>query len=216
MSNPFPGRSNLLFPDPEKANSDGFLCWGGDVAPENLLSAYSQGIFPWSGAGEPVTWWSLDPRCVLFLDDFKLPARSARKLRNHPFHITFNTCFKDVLEGCAAPRKDQEGTWLHPELMDSMNALNKMGWAISVEAWQNWQLAGGLYGLGLGKVFCGDSMFHTKPEASRAALAALVEFLKEQGYWFIDCQQSTPHMLAMGAKEIPRREFLKLLAQSFD
>lgn len=216
MGNPFPGRSNLHFPDPHKADQNGFLCLGGNLAPSTLLSAYSQGIFPWSSANEPITWWSLNPRCVLFLDDFKLPPRSARNLRNKPFDITFNANFEGVLKGCAAPRKGQSGTWLHSELMKSLISLQRSGWAFSVEAWRHWKLAGGLYGLDLGKVFCGDSMFHLEPEASRAALAALVEFLKERNYWFIDCQQVTPHMLAMGARQIPRSEFLALLAQSFE
>lgn len=204
----------IIFPDPEKANSDGFLCWGGNIEPQTLLSAYSQGIFPWSGANEPITWWSPDPRCILFLEDFSLPRRSRRYLKKIHFQFSVNTCFERVLKACAAPRKEDVGTWLHPQLMSSLSKLNKLGYAFSVETWLNNELVGGLYGLTIGKVFCGESMFHTITEASRAAIQFLVSYLKEKDFLMIDCQQVTPHMLAMGAKPVPRKLFLSYLRQA--
>lgn len=201
----------IVFPPAENADSDGFLCWGGNLEPSTLLSAYSQGIFPWSGENEPITWWSLDPRLLLFLNDFEISKRSERKIKNSCFNITVNKRFKEVMSGCASPRKGCGQTWLHATLQESLLQLHLNGWAHSVEVWLNHELVGGLYGLAIGRVFCGDSMFHYVPEASRAALCHLVTILKDSGFLFIDCQQVSSHMLAMGAKVVPRKSFLELM-----
>lgn len=201
----------IIFPDPENASPDGLLCIGGNLTPDTLLTAYSQGIFPLAGPDEPITWWSPDPRCVLFLENFRLSSRTRRYLKTSGFTVTVNSCFTKVLEGCAAPRKVSSSTWLVPELIASMTKLHYAGIAHSVETWLDGELVGGLYGLVMGRVFCGESMFHFKPEASRAALRFLVSLLAGAGFLLIDCQQDTPHMLAMGATLIPRKQFLEYL-----
>ncbi len=155
-----------------------------------------------------------DPRCVLPLEDFHLPRRSARALRNRPFELRMDTAFSRVIRACAAPRRDSEGTWILPEMIAAYERLHALGYAHSVEAWRDGELLGGLYGVALGRAFFGESMFHRCPEASRAALAGLVAFLRGRDFLLLDCQQATPHMLAMGARDIPRREFLALLRQA--
>lgn len=207
------GRQAARFPDPELAQPDGLLALGGDLRPLTLLCAYSRGIFPWYSEDLPILWHAPNPRCVLFPAEFHLPRRSARKLASKPFGITFNKAFGEVIRACAAPRPGQDGGgWLLPEMIGAYERLHALGYAVSVEAWSgDGGLAGGLYGLALGKVFFGESMFHLRDEAGRAALAALVAELERRGFLLLDCQQESPHMLRMGARPIPRREFTKIL-----
>ncbi len=202
------------FPDPANAPADAPLCMGGDLGPVRLLAAYSLGIFPWYGPGLPLLWWSPDPRCVLPLEDFHLPRRSARTMRASPFTLTLDAAFGRVISACAAPRSGPEppGTWITPEMLTAYERLHSYGYAHSVEAWRDGRLVGGLYGVALGRAFFGESMFHTEPEASRAALAGLVALLRRRGATLLDCQQATPHMVRMGAKLLPRNEFLRQLS----
>lgn len=200
------------FPDPATGAADAPLCMGGDLEPIRLLAAYSRGIFPWFGPGLPLLWWSPDPRCVLLPADFHLPRRSARTLRAAPFSLTLDAAFGRVIGACAAPRAGADGTWITPQMAAAYERLHALGYAHSVEAWRGERLVGGLYGVALGGAFFGESMFHTEPEASRAALAALVGLLRRRGVSLLDCQQATPHMERMGARLMPRRAFLRELA----
>lgn len=204
------------FPPPQAARADGLLCVGGDLRPERLLAAYSQGIFPWYEEGLPILWWTPDPRCVLPLSDFRLPRRSARALRLHPFELTLDAAFEAVIRACAGPRRTGRGTWLSPEMIAAYEKLHALGFAHSVEAWQDGRLAGGLYGVGLGRAFFGESMFHVQAEASRAALAGLVALLRLRGALLLDCQQETPHIMRMGGLLLPRAAFLAQLAQALN
>lgn len=213
-------RLAALFPAPEAAPGDAPLCMGGDLEPARLLAAYSRGIFPWFGPGLPVLWWSPDPRCVLPPDHFHLPRRSARRLRASPFALTLDAAFGRVIRACAAPRQcrgaQPSGTWITAEMIAAYERLHALGYAHSVEAWRGDALVGGLYGVALGRAFFGESMFHTEPEASRAALAGLVGLLRRRGVWLLDCQQATPHMERMGARLVPRSEFLRALARALE
>lgn len=200
-----------MFPDPADGPGDYPICMGGGLEPERLLAAYSCGFFPWYNADDPILWWSPDPRCLLLPAQFKLPARSARFLKKKPFQLTFDAAFAQVIEACAMPRAGEKGTWLNPDMISAYKHLHQLGFAHSVEAWADAELVGGLYGIWLGKAFFGESMFHARSEASRAALAGLVNYLGRNGCKFIDCQQDTPHMLKMGAEAIPRDAFLEML-----
>lgn len=201
-----------LFPPHGQAQPDGLLCAGGDLQPERLLAAYSLGIFPWYSEDEPILWWTPNPRCVMPLEDFHLPRRSARFLRNHPFELTFNAAFGLVIRDCARLRHD--GTWITNDMIYAYEALHAMGYAHSVEAWQGSRLVGGLYGVGFGRAFFGESMFHTVGEASRAALFGLVKLLRQLGVILLDCQQETAHMTRMGAIMLPREAFLDRLREA--
>lgn len=179
-----------------------------------LLAAYAAGIFPWYSDDSPILWWSPDPRCILFPEKFHVSRRSRRKIRNSGFIVTGNKAFASVIRACAKPRKEDPGTWLVEDMILAYEKLHMAGYAQSVEVWQNGRLAGGLYGVCMGKAFFGESMFHNVPEASRCALQYLVDEAKSAGFLFIDCQQATPHMLAMGAECMPRRDFTQLLAEA--
>lgn len=201
-----------LFPNPRTAPSeDAPLAYGGNLEPLTLLAAYSRGLFPWFNEGDPIFWWSPDPRCILLPQNFRLPRRSARTLRNKAFFLTFNAAFDRVLAACAAPRKGHAGTWITRDMARAYTRLHRAGYVHSVEAWRDGELAGGIYGLALGRAFFGESMFHHVPEAGRAALAGLVALLVREGFHFLDCQQESPHMLAMGAASVARSEFLDRL-----
>lgn len=202
------------FPPPGAARADGLLCAGGDLRPERLLAAYSRGIFPWYEEGLPILWWSPDPRCVLQPESFHLPSRSARALRRRPFELTLDAAFSQVIRACAGPRATGSGTWLTPEMIAAYERLHALGYAHSVEAWQDGSLAGGLYGVALGRAFFGESMFHRVSEASRAALAGLVALLRLRGAELLDCQQQTPHIMRMGGVMLPRASFLERLARA--
>jgi leucyl/phenylalanyl-tRNA--protein transferase len=202
------------FPPLEAARADGLLCMGGDLQPERLLAAYSRGIFPWYEEGLPVLWWSPDPRCVLPLGDFRLPRRSARALRRSPFALTLDRAFGRVIRACAAPRPGASGTWIIPAMIAAYERLHALGYAHSIEAWRDGELAGGLYGVALGRAFFGESMFHRAAEASRAALAGLVELLRQRGALLLDCQQETPHIMRMGGVLLPRAFFVARLREA--
>jgi leucyl/phenylalanyl-tRNA---protein transferase len=201
-----------VFPPPDYADPSGLLAVGGDLSKERLLEAYRVGIFPWYSDDQPILWWSPDPRLILDLKDFKI-SRSLRKtLKKGVFEVTFDHAFKEVIQACAAvPREAQNGTWITAEMQEAYINLHGLGYAHSVESWLGGKLAGGLYGVSLGKCFFGESMFHLKTDASKVALATLVEKLKSWDFHFIDSQMTTEHMVRLGAKELPRRIFLKRL-----
>ncbi len=203
------------FPPVEEALTEpnGLLAVGGDLSPTRLLAAYRKGIFPWYNRGEPVLWWSPDPRLVLFLDKLKL-SRSLRKvLRKGEFTVTFDRAFHQVVSSCAAPRKHEKGTWITPEMKRAYCLLHELGHAHSVESWFKGELVGGLYGVAIGSVFFGESMFHRRTDASKVAFVALVENLKRWQYALIDCQVRTDHLINLGAEEIPRSQFIRLLSE---
>jgi leucyl/phenylalanyl-tRNA---protein transferase len=201
-----------IFPPPDYADPSGLLAVGGDLSNERLLEAYRLGIFPWYSDDQPILWWSPDPRLTLDLKDFKI-SRSLRKtLTKGIFQVTFDHAFEAVIRACAVvPREAQNGTWITDEMQKAYVNLHGLGYAHSVESWFGEKLAGGLYGVSLGRCFFGESMFHLKTDASKVALAALVEKLKSWDFHFIDSQMTTEHMLRLGAKELPRRIFLKRL-----
>lgn len=203
---------DMVFPPPDYADPSGLIAVGGDLSSERLLEAYRVGIFPWYSEDQPILWWSPDPRFVLELDHFKISRSLGKTLRRRVFHVSFDRVFDDVIAACAAvPREGQSGTWITPEMQEAYIKLHGLGFAHSVEAWFEGKLVGGLYGVSLGKAFFGESMFHRKPDASKVALAILVEKLKKWGFHFIDSQMATEHMNRLGAAEIPRRIFLKRL-----
>lgn len=203
----------LEFPPVENAlrEPDGLLAAGGDLSAERILAAYRQGIFPWFNPDEPILWWSPDPRCVLFPERLHV-SRSLRKaLRKQAFRVTFDSAFEQVIAACAAPRAYAKGTWISPEMQRAYCRLHWLGHAHSVEVWQDSELIGGLYGLALGGIFFGESMFSNRPNASKIGFVHLVEHLKKWGYALIDCQVYSDHLASLGADEIPRAEFITRL-----
>lgn len=204
------------FPPVSKAlrSPNGLLCAGADLSPERLLDAYSKGIFPWFSAGDPILWWSPHPRMVLFPAELKV-SRSLRKaVAKGIFETRFDTAFAEVMRACAEPRDGQAGTWIVPEMVAAYTRLHELGFAHSVESWRDGRLAGGLYGILLGRVFFGESMFSRETDASKVALVKLVARLEALGVGLVDCQQATRHLASLGAREIPRREFAQRLAES--
>jgi leucyl/phenylalanyl-tRNA--protein transferase len=201
-----------IFPPPDYADPSGLLAVGGDLSKERLLEAYRLGIFPWYSDDQPILWWSPDPRLVLDLKDFKISRSLSKTLKKGVFQVTFDHAFEEVIQACAVvPRAAQNGTWITEEMQEAYINLHGLGYAHSVESWFGGKLAGGLYGVSLGKAFFGESMFHLKTDASKVALATLVEKLKSWDFHFIDSQMTTEHMVRLGAKELPRRIFLKRL-----
>ncbi len=201
-----------VFPPPDYADPSGLLAVGGDLSNERLLEAYRVGIFPWYSDDQPILWWSPDPRLILDLKDFKISRSLGKTLKKGVFQVTFDHAFEEVIQACAVvPREAQNGTWITAEMQEAYINLHGLGYAHSVEAWFGGKLAGGLYGVSLGKCFFGESMFHLKTDASKVALATLVERLKRWDFHFIDSQMTTEHMVRLGAKELPRRIFLKRL-----
>lgn len=201
------------FPPVETAlrNPNGLLAAGADLAPERLVDAYRRGIFPWSGDDEPMLWWTPDPRMVLFLGELRVSRSLRRRLRGGGFTVTADTAFADVVAGCAEPRPDGDGTWITDEVAAAYAALHGFGLAHSIETWAGGALVGGLYGVTIGRMFYGESMFARESDASKLALAFLVRQLARWGFEMIDCQMSTPHLASLGAREIPRREFVARL-----
>ena len=209
-------RGDTPFPPVSKAlqSPNGLLCAGGDLSPERIVEAYSRGIFPWFSEGDPILWWSPDPRMVLFPAELKV-SRSLRKaVARGDYETRFDTAFREVMQACAQPRDGQGGTWIVPEMVDAYTRLHERGLAHSVESWRDGELVGGLYGVALGKVFFGESMFARAPDASKVALVKLVERLAADGCRVIDCQQATAHLASLGAREIPRKEFAQLVEES--
>lgn len=201
-----------IFPDPLLAEKNGLLAIGGDLSVERLLAAYSKGIFPWYSEGEPPLWWFTDPRLVLFPEEFKVSRRLARTLRNTDFNITFDADFNSVINACADVRRENgEGTWISNEMKTAYKELHLAGYAHSAECWLDGKLAGGLYGVSIGNVFFGESMFTRISNGSKAALVALVERVQQRGIKLIDCQMTTSHLLTFGAREISGAEFRDLL-----
>jgi leucyl/phenylalanyl-tRNA---protein transferase len=203
------------FPPVESANSTGLLAFGGDLSPKRLISAYSLGIFPWYDSSQPILWWSPDPRMVLFPEQLKISKSMKQILKKDVFEVTFNKDFVQVIKNCAtAPRDGQEGTWITPHMQEAYKALHDLNIAQSVEVWQDNELVGGLYGIYLRdkKVFCGESMFAKKSNASKFGFIRLVQKLALEGVRIIDCQVYTDHLASLGAEEIPRSAFLKYLS----
>lgn len=208
-----PHNDDAPFPDVEHAlrEPDGLLAAGGDLSPRRLLNAYRHGIFPWYSAGQPILWWSPDPRTVLYPGELHV-SRSLRKtLRKGEYEVRYDTAFDEVIRHCAAPRGDGRGTWLTEEMVGAYCLLHRLGHAHSAEAWYNGELVGGLYGVAIGGVFFGESMFAHRPDASKVAFADLVMRLNEAGYGLIDCQVASAHLARFGAVSIPRRRFIEEL-----
>lgn len=203
---------DMVFPPPDYADPSGLIAVGGDLSSERLLEGYRVGIFPWYSDDQPILWWSPDPRFILELDEFKISRSLQKTLRRKIFQVTFDRVFEEVIAACSVvPREGQRGTWITQEMRDAYLELHGLGYAHSVESWFGGKLAGGLYGVSLGKAFFGESMFHHKTDASKVALATLVDKLRTWGFHFIDSQMTTEHMMSLGAKEVPRRIFLKRL-----
>ncbi len=210
-----PRNDDQPFPPPDHALSepDGLLAAGGSLNPPRLLRAYRQGIFPWYSPGQPILWWSPDPRLVLFPEAIKI-SRSLRKvLRKARFTVTADTGFEAVIAACAAPRGPDQGTWITPAMQRAYVRLHRLGYAHSIETWQQGERVGGLYGVAVGRVFYGESMFSRVSDASKVALAALAMQLQRWEFAVIDCQMQTDHLISMGAMPIPRPAFLHLLAR---
>lgn len=202
------------FPDPRQAliEPNGLLAFGGDLSPMRLMTAYANGIFPWYNENEPILWWSPDPRCVFDTDALR-PNRSLRRaLHGKVWNVTVNRAFGRVMHACAAPRPGQFGTWISREMMDAYGVLHELGYAHSVEVWEHERLVGGVYGVSMGRLFCGESMFSAESGGSKLALCALAALLREWEFPLIDAQVSNPHLLGLGAVEISREAFLQNVA----
>ena len=206
------------FPPPHKAltEPDGLLAIGGCLSKERLLTAYRHGIFPWYNKGEPILWWSPNPRLALAPENLIISRSLHKTLRKNTFTVTFDHAFTEVITACAEPRKEGTGTWITEDIAQAYNALHKSGYAHSVEAWLNGQLVGGLYGIALGRVFFGESMFHIKTDASKVVFASLVKQLEAWNYQLIDCQVHTAHLASFGAINYDRNHFIELLNQYCD
>jgi len=203
----------LWFPPVDVAEDYGLLAVGGDLSPERLLFAYSLGIFPWYNEGEPILWWSPDPRCILMPNDLHISRSLNKTLRRNKFQISFDQAFEQVIQSCrdGRSREGGEGTWISPEMQAAYLNLHRLGFAHSVECWEGDELVGGLYGISLGRCFFGESMFSLRPDASKVALVGLTRSLEKAGFELIDCQQTTEHLLSLGACEISRDDFLQRL-----
>ncbi len=206
------------FPDVAEALTEpnGLLAVGGCLSPKRLLNAYRHGIFPWYSDGEPILWWSPDPRLVLFPERLRISRSLGKTLKRGDFQFTFDACFVEVVEACSQPRDYTDGTWILPEMKQAYNRLHELGFAHSFEAWQEGELAGGLYGVALGRVFFGESMFFRRDNASKAAFAFSVQRLSEWGFRLIDCQVHTSHLASLGAEEITRAQFIRLIEEFID
>jgi leucyl/phenylalanyl-tRNA--protein transferase len=218
---PFPDVSQALT---EADGAPGLLAAGADLSPQRLLQAYRHGVFPWFSEGQPILWWSTDPRMVLFTDRFAISASLKKTLKkvhksmlsDRRWQIRFDTSFEQVMRACAAPRRDSAGTWISEDIIRGYCALHRMGYAHSSELWLDGQLVGGAYGIGIGHMFYGESMFARVTDASKIALAYLVHFLKNNGVAMIDCQQETSHLASLGAFPIARNEFIGRLREAIE
>ena len=211
-------RANTPFPPVDQALDEpsGLLAAGADLTPRRLLDAYRHGIFPWYSEGQPILWWSTNPRMVLFTDELHVGESLRKVLRKKPFEVRINTAFRTVMEQCAAPRAASRaghaGTWIMPEMIDAYERLHYLGHAHSIESWQNGELVGGLYGVQIGRMFFGESMFTHVSNASKAALVHLVQRLRPAGFPMIDCQQETAHLASLGARHVSRADFATRIA----
>ena len=202
----------LQFPPPHLATKEGLLALGGDLSLQRLLLAYREGIFPWFSDGEPILWWSPDPRLVLYPNKLRLSTSLKKRIRQHRFELSADRAFESVITECSrVPRKNQDGTWIVASMVEAYKHLHHNGFAHSIEAWQEDKLVGGLYGVSLGRCFFGESMFSLVSDASKIALAGLVQFLAAENFKLIDCQVPTPHLINLGATKVPRKQFLSEL-----
>lgn len=206
--------NRVVFPDPELADDSGLLGVGGDLGPRRLLLAYSRGVFPWFSEGQPILWWSPDPRMVLYADELHIPRSLGKRIRRGDYRVTFDQDFTRVIRHCAqAPRPGQDGTWITTNMQLAYAHLHRLGHAHSVEAWRGGELVGGLYGVAVGGLFAGESMFALAPDASKVAFVRAVRQLQRWGFPLIDCQMHTDHLQRFGAREIPRASYLAALAE---
>jgi leucyl/phenylalanyl-tRNA---protein transferase len=206
--------TDTVFPAPATAlrEPNGLLAAGGDLTPQRILAAYRRGIFPWYSADEPILWWSPDPRMVLLPSEFKISRSLAKVLRNLAYEVRLDSAFAEVIRACAeTPREGQPGTWITTEMQQAYGRLHELGYAHSVEVWMDGKLAGGLYGMALGRAFYGESMFSRRRDASKIALAHLCAHLRRREFGIIDCQMETAHLASLGARPIPRSDFVELL-----
>jgi leucyl/phenylalanyl-tRNA---protein transferase len=201
----------IIFPPVNLTSGNGILAIGGDLSPDRLIAAYRQGIFPWYSEGDPIIWWSPDPRFILFLEELRVSRSMMKVLRQGTFRITYDQNFREVVLSCQKLRRKQKGTWITDEMLEAYCTLHELGSAHSAEAWHEGKLVGGIYGVSLGRCFFGESMFSLMNNASKAALIDLVYKLRELKFKFLDCQVYTAHMESMGARFIPREEFIDLL-----
>ncbi len=204
---PFPPVHSAL------AEPNGLLAAGGDLSAERLIEAYRQGIFPWFSDGEPILWWSPDPRMVLVPAEIKVTRSLAKVLRNRVFEVRADSAFREVMQACAEPRANQRGTWISDDMIGAYHALHRRGIAHSIETWIDGELAGGLYGVAIGRMFYGESMFTRAPDASKIALVHLARQLQRWGFELIDCQMHTAHLERMGGREVPRAAFMRKLGE---
>ncbi len=211
-------RDSLAFPPLDKAlrEPNGLLAAGGDLSPQRLLAAYRHGCFPWYQEGQPLLWWSPNPRTVLYPHELHVSRSLRKRMRQGTYRVTFDRAFRAVVEGCAAPRSYADDTWITPEIQLAYGELHDMGVAHSVEVWRNDELVGGLYGLALGRLFFGESMFSRATDASKVGFATLAEHLRDWGFELIDCQMPTQHLASFGARAIPRATFAQALATYID
>lgn len=210
MNIPQLNKYNLTFPDPRDANEDGIVAWGGDLNPSRLIRAYQNGIFPWYAKDDPIIWWSTNPRLIMELNDFKLSKSLKKSMKRFEFKLDTN--FEQVMIECSrVPRVGQDGTWISSDMIEAYLVLHGQGMAHSIESYLDGKLVGGLYGIAVGGVFCGESMFAHVNDASKSAYAILIKHLKDWGYSFVDCQVPTEHLKSLGAKEVTREHYLMRL-----
>lgn len=207
----------IVFPPPDLAEDNGLIAIGGDLSVKRLLLAYTMGIFPWYSEGQPILWWSPDPRLVLFPQELKVSRSLRQTIRKNIYKVTMDKAFEEVVTLCASVhRKKDGGTWITGEMKEAYTELYRLGFAHSVESWREGELAGGLYGVALGRVFFGESMFSLATDASKVSFLVLVEELKKRDFEIIDCQVTTRHLMSLGAREIPRREFLSRIHSALE
>ncbi|MEL6636552.1 MAG: leucyl/phenylalanyl-tRNA--protein transferase [Bacteroidota bacterium] len=209
-------KDHIAFPHPELANEDGILAIGGDLSTDRLLHAYRIGLFPWFNPEDPILWWSPDPRFVLFPDELKVSKSMRPYFNQKKFTLSFDTQFEAVMRACQSQYRPGQvgGTWISEEMIAAYCQLYELGFAHSCEVWRGEELVGGLYGLALGKVFYGESMFARASNASKFGFISLVRYLRDRGYWLIDCQQKTDHLESLGGRSIPRAEFLEVMQKN--